>query len=151
MTQTSIEAPIGPLTIVANGRAIACIRFGKEPAVGPKTPVLRQAERELAEYFAGRRKRFTFPVEHSGTELQEKVWKTLAKIPFGETRSYADIAREIGSPRAVRAVGAANGKNPIAIVLACHRVIGSDGTLTGYGGGLPIKRWLLEHEAKVSS
>jgi O-6-methylguanine DNA methyltransferase len=107
---------------------------------------LRQAVDQLGRYFAGERAQFTCPLDLHGTPFQLKVWNALTRIPYGETRSYAEIAREIGHPSAVRAVGAANGANPIAIIVPCHRVIGSNGSLTGYGGGLPTKAWLLALE-----
>jgi methylated-DNA-[protein]-cysteine S-methyltransferase len=103
--------------------------------------------RQLAEYFAGERTAFDLPLDPEGTEFQRDVWRALTEIPYGERSSYSDIARRIGRPEAVRAVGAANGANPIAVVIPCHRVIGRDGSLTGYGAGLPIKRWLLDFES----
>jgi methylated-DNA-[protein]-cysteine S-methyltransferase len=102
---------------------------------------------QLAQYFEGSRRDFDLPLAPEGTDFQLAVWRELRRIPFGERVSYSEIARRIGRPDAVRAVGAANGANPIAIVIPCHRVVGSDGSLTGYGGGLPVKRWLLDHEA----
>ena len=107
---------------------------------------LRQAADELERYFAGERVQFACPLDLHGTPFQLQVWHALTRIPYGETRSYAEIAREIGHPSAVRAVGAANGANPVAIIVPCHRVIGSNGALTGYGGGLPTKAWLLALE-----
>ncbi len=109
---------------------------------------LRQAADQLGRYFAGERLQFTCSLDLHGTPFQLKVWNALTRIPYGETRSYAEIAREIGHPSAVRAVGAANGANPVAIIVPCHRVIGSNGSLTGYGGGLPTKAWLLALEKK---
>jgi methylated-DNA-[protein]-cysteine S-methyltransferase len=109
-------------------------------------PLILEAERQLAEYFAGRRQRFTLPLDPSGTAFQRDVWDALRTIPFGETRSYAQIARQIGHPRAVRAVGAANGRNPLSIVVPCHRVVGSTGALTGFAGGLDVKARLLALE-----
>jgi methylated-DNA-[protein]-cysteine S-methyltransferase len=113
-----------------------------DPAAGP----LPEVRRQLEEYFAGRRRTFDLPLGPEGTGFQQRVWKELLAIPFGETRSYFDVARSLGQPTATRAVGAANGRNPISIVIPCHRVIGSDGSLTGYGGGLPAKQYLLEIE-----
>jgi AraC family transcriptional regulator of adaptative response/methylated-DNA-[protein]-cysteine methyltransferase len=110
--------------------------------------VLDQAAAEVAEYFAGARRRFTLPVRSVGTPFEQEVWSVLQDIPFGETRSYADIARQVGRPDAVRAVGRANGMNSLAIVVPCHRVVGSDGRLVGYGGGLWRKEWLLELERR---
>ena len=113
-------------------------------------PVLAAATAQLAEYFAGRRQEFDIPLDLTGTEFQRAAWSALASVPFGETRSYRQQAEAIGRPKAVRAVGAANGKNPVPIVLPCHRIVGSDGSLTGYGGGLPIKEFLLNHEQAQS-
>jgi len=111
--------------------------------------VLTRAARQLAEYFAGTRRTFDLPLAFTtrATPFQQKVWRALLTIPFGETRSYGEIAAQIGSPRAVRAVGAANGRNPISIIAPCHRVIGSNGDLTGFGGGMEAKAWLLAHES----
>jgi methylated-DNA-[protein]-cysteine S-methyltransferase len=112
--------------------------------------VLALAARQLAEYFAGDRRVFELPLAHAGTQFQQLVWRALVAIPFGETRSYGEIARAIGRPAASRAVGAANGKNPFAIVVPCHRVIGASGELTGYAGGMAAKRWLLAHEGRAA-
>lgn len=112
---------------------------------------LAAAARQLAEYFAGSRREFDLALRLDGTVFQTRVWRELTKIPYGSTWSYGDLARRIGKPSASRAVGLANGRNPISIVVPCHRVIGADGSLTGYGGGLPRKRWLLAHEAGHSS
>jgi methylated-DNA-[protein]-cysteine S-methyltransferase len=151
-----IDSPVGRLTLVASDAGLAAIlwpndeldrvRLG-EPIERNDHPVLLETERQLREYFAGRRKVFELPLDFHGTEFQRKVWAALLTIPYGETRSYAQIARQIGQPAAVRAVGAANGKNPISIVAPCHRVIGSNGTLTGFAGGLDAKAFLLAHEA----
>ncbi len=108
--------------------------------------MLRQAEQQLADYFAGTLRRFSVPLDFRGTDFQKSVWAALLTIPFGETRSYSQIACAIGRPRAVRAVGAANGRNPISIIAPCHRVVGADGSLTGFAGGLEAKRTLLELE-----
>jgi methylated-DNA-[protein]-cysteine S-methyltransferase len=113
--------------------------------------VLAEACRQLSEYFDGKRTAFDLPLRPAGTPFQQAVWVALRAIPAGETRSYADIARAVGRPSAVRAVGAANGANPIAIVVPCHRVIGSSGALTGYAGGLPTKKWLLAFEGRLSA
>lgn len=109
-------------------------------------PLLKEATHQLAAYFAGKLRRFDLPLDMAGTGFQKRVWRALLSIPYGETRSYAFVAREIGVPRAARAVGAANGRNPIAIIVPCHRVIASDGSLAGYAGGLAMKRMLLELE-----
>jgi len=112
----------------------------------PDRPPLPEVRRQLAEYFAGARRAFALPLAPAGTEFERRVWQALGAIPYGETRSYAEIAQAIGHPAACRAVGRANGRNPIAIVIPCHRVIGSDGSLTGYSGGLDLKRFLLDLE-----
>jgi methylated-DNA-[protein]-cysteine S-methyltransferase len=114
-------------------------------------PMLVEAERQLQEYFSGARTRFTVPLDIAGTPFQRQVWEALRSIPYGETRSYAEIADQIGSPRAVRAVGAANGRNPVSIVAPCHRVIGSGGQLTGFAGGLEVKARLLAFEQRTSA
>ena len=150
-----MDTPIGALRLFADREALVGIRFpdhaGAEPpgARAMDHPVLARARRQLAEYFAGERTRFDLPLRAEGTEFQRRVWAALSGIPYGETRSYAEMAAELGRPRAVRAVGAANGRNPLPIVVPCHRVIGSDGSLTGFGGGLPTKAWLLRHERAV--
>ena len=149
------DSPLGLLTLVARGDALAAILFPQERpdrvplAPGRRDfqhPVLGAARHQLGEYFAGRCTAFDLPLDPAGTPFQQQVWLALRAIPFGETRSYADIAVAIGRPTATRAVGAANGRNPLSIVVPCHRVIGRDGTLTGFGGGLPAKTWLLAHE-----
>lgn len=152
---TFLESPIGRLTLVADGGALTALLLpGHEPTPsGPATPhepTLAAALGQLSEYFAGQRRRFDLPLAPAGTAFQRAVWDQLLHIPFAETTSYGKIAASVGRPRAVRAVGAANGANPISLIVPCHRVIGSDGTLTGYGGGLPAKRWLLAHEARVA-
>ena len=150
------KTPVGRLKLVASERGLAAILWEndnpKRVRLGPLTedrnhPILREAERQLEDYFKGKRQRFSLKFDFAGTEFQQQVWQALAAIPFGETRSYAEIARQIGRPKAVRAVGAANGKNPISIVVPCHRVIGSNGNLTGFAGGLETKESLLKHES----
>jgi len=116
----------------------------------PSNPILRKAEEQLRDYFAGTLTEFEMNLDMQGTEFQKRVWMELLTIPYGETRSYRDVANVIGTPKAVRAVGAANGRNPVPIVVPCHRVIGAGGSLTGYGGGLPMKRFLLDLEARHS-
>lgn len=152
MYYTYHDSPVDSLLLTAEEDSLTGIYFasGKHPpAIGedwkeqPRHPVLRAAKKQLDEYFAGRRRRFDLPLAPQGTPFQLAVWQALRDIPYGETRSYGDIARRIGRPKAMRAVGAANGANPISIVVPCHRVIGADGTLTGYGGGLPRKQKLL--------
>ena len=153
-TTLHFPSPIGGLTLFARDGALVAIAFDDElrgraapDAVDdPADPVLTQASRELLEYFSGARRAFTIPLRARGTNFQRSVWDALSEIPWGETRSYGDIAARVGRPRAVRAVGLANGRNPLPIVVPCHRVIGADGTLTGYGGGLPRKAKLLAIE-----
>jgi len=146
---TCYQTAIGPFEITGNQKGILTIIFGKEPSVtdsdlpAPMTECLRQ----LDEYFKGRRKKFNVPLLPEGTDFQKAVWRQLQKIPFGRTASYGDVARAIGSPKAFRAVGNANNKNPIPLIIPCHRVIGSDGKLVGFGGGIWRKEWLLDHEA----
>lgn len=155
------DSPAGPLSIVDNGRAICGIYFSKnpEPDLEPKhsrplrheqTELQRRASEQLNEYFAGQRTRFDLPLEPQGTEFQLKVWRELAKIPYGETRTYKQMAEAAGSPQGFRAAGLANNRNPISIVLPCHRVIGSNGSLTGFGGGLDVKARLLKMELLVA-
>ncbi len=136
------------LTASAAGiRAIEFPPFGAADAMpSADNPLLAEAVCQLRAYFEGQLRRFDLPLDLAGTEFQRRVWLELTRIPYGETRSYQDLARAIGAPKAVRAVGAANGANPVAIVVPCHRVIGASGKLTGYGGGLPLKRRLLSLE-----
>jgi methylated-DNA-[protein]-cysteine S-methyltransferase len=152
------ESPIGDLTIFSDGEWITGIAFelerypiDRDGAVASDAPVLIDCERQLAEYFGGWRESFDLPLRAEGTNFQQKVWVALREIPYGETCSYGQLARRLGQPKAVRAVGHANGHNPIAIVVPCHRVIGSDGSLTGFGGGLPRKKFLLELESRQRS
>ena len=150
-----MESPVGKLKLVANANALVAILWERERPnriklailkSDPQQPILLEAERQLKEYFAGTRNEFNLPLEPAGTEFQKKVWQALREIPFGQTRSYLDLAKSIGSAKAVRAVGAANGKNPLSIVVPCHRVLGGDGALTGFAGGLEVKARLLAHE-----
>ncbi len=151
----TMNSPVGKLTLVGSDAGLAAVLWEDdeskplERAAGrldSRHPVLRQAQQELQEYFAGQRRTFTVKLDPSGTQFQNKVWNALRTIPFGETRSYGQIADQIGSRKAVRAVGAANGRNPLPIIVPCHRVIGADGTLTGFAGGLAIKARLLALE-----
>lgn len=147
-TRTTV---LGELTIVSDGTSITEISFGvPDLLAGEKkdTELLALAFQEITEYLSGARKSFDLPLSASGTEFQQEVWRALLTIPYGETRSYSQIAAQIGRPKAVRAVGMANHNNPLAIVVPCHRVIGKDGSLTGYGGGLDKKRFLLSLEQK---
>ncbi|HWJ69873.1 MAG TPA: methylated-DNA--[protein]-cysteine S-methyltransferase [Sphingobium sp.] len=149
-------SPVGRLTLVASRDALIAILWERDapgrvrlPALTEQAdhPLLIEAERQLAGYFAGERRAFDLPLDFRGTAFQQMVWTALLDIPFGETRSYAQIARAIGAPAASRAVGAANGRNPLSIVAPCHRVVGASGALTGFAGGLAAKRYLLGHEA----
>jgi methylated-DNA-[protein]-cysteine S-methyltransferase len=162
-TQRVVASPIGPLTLVAAGGTLAGVYMDAQrhlpdtvasawPAGqdGPDAAPLDAAARELAEYFAGERTEFDLPLAMAGTDFQRRVWAALREIPYGETVSYGELARGIGKESASRAVGLANGKNPVAIIVPCHRVVGSDGSLTGYGGGLDRKRFLLALEQRVS-
>ncbi len=148
-----IESPIGPLTVAADEAGLRRVHFperGKAHAAEagwvPDKAAFATLARELAEYFAGRRRSFSVTLAPEGTEFQLATWRALREIPYGTTISYAELAQRIGRPSASRAVGAANGANPLPIVVPCHRVIGADGSLTGFGGGLPTKRALLELE-----
>jgi methylated-DNA-[protein]-cysteine S-methyltransferase len=152
-----MNSPVGKLKLVASHRGLAAILWENDDpkrvrlsplAENKEHPVLVEAERQLNQYFAGKRKTFSLKFDFAGTEFQKKVWQALATIPFGETRSYGQIARQIGQSKAVRAVGAANGKNPISIIVPCHRVIGSNGQLTGFAGGLETKASLLRIESE---
>lgn len=155
-----VESPIGKLKLVASEQGLVGIlwendRPGRirleELVEDPKHPVLVQTENELKEYFAGQLREFTVPLDMRGTPFQKEVWEALLGIPFGETRTYGQLAVQLGNPRATRAVGAANGRNPVAIIAPCHRVIGSTGKLTGFAGGLGAKAHLLELEGGHTS
>ncbi len=154
MNYQFLDTPIGKLRLVSNGAALVRIefegRYGDVEEDSPVSdPVLEASASQLRDYFAGTRERFELPLEPSGTDFQRAVWAALSAIPHGELRSYRDIALAIDKPAAVRAVGAANGRNPLPVVVPCHRVIGSDGSLTGFAGGLDIKRRLLELEGSL--
>lgn len=157
---TIIESPVDSLLLVGDGEYLTGLSI-----IGPSMNAeeklsavqkdgrqdegpFREAIQQLSEYFAGERQTFTLPCRATGTAFQKNVWKALTEIPYGQTASYRDIAERIESPKAVRAVGLANGRNPIGIIVPCHRVIGANGKLTGYAGGLPRKQWLLAHECK---
>jgi methylated-DNA-[protein]-cysteine S-methyltransferase len=154
-TCTTVASPVGQLKLVANGSRLAAILWENDKpgrvrlgpmSEAPDNPILMRTAQQLCEYFAGTRNSFELDLDFSGTDFQKKVWAALLTIPFGETRSYSHIAEQIGNPSAVRAVGAANGKNPISIVAPCHRVIGASGKLTGFAGGLEAKEKLLTLE-----
>ena len=148
METAFIQSPLGITKIEGDENGIAVISVlseGKETKKIPDT--LKEAVIQLQEYFEGKRTEFTFKLNPQGTEFQQKVWQELLNIPFGKTTSYMDLSKKLGDVKAIRAVASANGKNPLWIVVPCHRVIGSDGSLTGYAGGLWRKKWLLEHES----
>ncbi len=152
-----MASPVGRLKLVANETALVAVLLENE---NPKRlrlaelieqthhPVLLETQKQLSEYFAGKRQQFGLPLDFEGTEFQQKVWQALLSIPFGETRSYRDIAAQVGNVKAVRAVGAANGKNPISIIVPCHRVVGANGKLVGFAGGLENKDILLKIEKR---
>ncbi len=154
--QRKLTTKIGPLYLVASSISLKGIFWDKQPVQmedGNKNPakeILDKTEQQLEEYFEGRRKEFDLPLDAEGTDFQKHVWTRLSKIPYGATRSYKDIAIEINNEKACRAVGSANGKNPLSIVVPCHRVISSDGTLGGFAGGLDIKLKLLSLEKTLS-
>jgi methylated-DNA-[protein]-cysteine S-methyltransferase len=150
-----MPSPVGKLKLIASAKGLVAILWENDPprrvrlgelTENPQHLVLVQTERELSEYFVARRKQFTIPLDMRGTRFQNNVWKALLAIPFGETRSYGQLATQLGNPRATRAVGAANGRNPLSIVVPCHRVIGSSGKLSGFAGGLETKARLLDLE-----
>lgn len=160
MGATRFPSPIGDLAITASDSGLTGVWFpGKGPVAaarldderGPASALLARASEQLAEYFAGTRTTFDLPLDAGGTAFERRVWDALRTIPYGTTLSYSELARRLGDPRATRAVGAANGKNPIPIIVPCHRVIGANGALTGFGGGLDRKRWLLEHEGALTT
>lgn len=145
-----MESPLGPLVVTGTDRAITGIGMNGHRVIPGARPrpnaLLRRAEQQLMEYFAGARRDFDLPVAPVGTDFQHRIWKVLQRIPFGETRSYGAVAKSAGNPSASRAVGAACRSNPLPIVIPCHRVVGMNGRLTGFGGGLDRKAWLLNHE-----
>ena len=155
--ETTMTSPVGPLRIIASDRGLRAVLWPDddlsrtivdEPtAEGADHPIVMRTVAELAEYFAGTRTEFDLPLDVTGTEFQTACWHALMEIPYGSTVSYGEQAGMIGRPNAVRAVGAANGRNPVSIVIPCHRVIAATGALTGFAGGLATKQWLLDHEA----
>jgi methylated-DNA-[protein]-cysteine S-methyltransferase len=154
-THTVVPSPIGPLTVVADGRALIHLAMSPPDRLDPDVLGERTDEgfadvvRQLGEYFAGERTAFDLPLQPRGSPFELAVWEQLTRIPYGETRSYGYIAAAVGEPGGAQAVGAANGRNPLAVVVPCHRVIGADGTLVGFGGGLPRKRFLLDLEQRA--
>jgi methylated-DNA-[protein]-cysteine S-methyltransferase len=155
-----VDSPIGPLTLIGTASGLEGLLFGDEtgrcrnsfpaPPNDAPAPALLTAAQQLREYFAGERHTFEIPLTLNGTPFQRRVWDALLRIPYGQTTTYGHLATLLGQPTALRAVGAANGRNPIAIVVPCHRVIGSNGDLTGFGGGLSTKAWLLNHERAIA-
>jgi methylated-DNA-[protein]-cysteine S-methyltransferase len=156
MYSTLFQSPVGQLTLVASDAGLRAILWPAEKPGRVKLPeispgdhaVLQATTAQLTEYFAGTRQQFDLPLDLHGTPFQIKAWRSLADIPYGTTASYAEQADRLGAPKAVRAVGSANGRNPISIVLPCHRVVASNGSLAGFAGGLDAKRWLLEFESR---
>lgn len=148
MSKTAyIESPLGVAKIVGDENGISIISILQEGEISSKIPSeLKEAVTQLQDYFEGNIKEFTFKLNPQGTEFQQKVWKGLLEIPFGKTMSYLELSKKLGDVKAIRAVASANGKNPLWVVIPCHRVIGTHGSLTGYAGGLWRKKWLLEHE-----
>ena len=145
-----VESPIGLIEIKATVGAITSLEFVELPGEDERrSPIVEEAIQQLSAYFDGTRRDFDLPLSLQGTDFQRLVWQQLLTIPYGQITFYHDLAEAIGKPKAVRAVGAANGQNPISIIVPCHRVIGSDGSLTGYGGGLWRKEWLLKHEGSL--
>ncbi|MBN2126628.1 MAG: methylated-DNA--[protein]-cysteine S-methyltransferase [Deltaproteobacteria bacterium] len=152
------DSPVGQLTLIASSRALRGLLFEKSGLLRadrsknmfeePAHPLLLRTGNQLEEYFAGRRKRFDLPMALDGTPFQKRVWELLLEIPYGETRTYGEIAGRLGDPRKARPVGGAVGMNPVGIIVPCHRVIGGDGSLTGFGGGLEVKSFLLNHETQ---
>ena len=147
METVFIQTPLGIAKIEGDDNGISVISVTQEGDLSSEIPKnLKNSVTQLNEYFEGKREEFTFKLNPKGTEFQQKVWQELLKIPFGKTMSYLDLSKKLGDVKAIRAVASANGKNPLWIVVPCHRVIGTDGSLTGYAGGLWRKKWLLEHE-----
>lgn len=156
---TQVGSPLGPLLLTSNGRSLTGLYLEGQKNGPQQTAAWQEAghielftqvREQLIDYFGHQRQSFTLPLETQGTKFQQSVWQTLCQIPFGETISYGELAQIIGKPTASRAVGAANGRNPIAIVIPCHRVIGRNGKLTGYAGGAGRKQWLLDHEQGIT-
>ena len=152
-----IESPVGKLKLVASANALVAVLWEREQpnrvkldtaTLDPQHPILLETERQLTEYFSGKRIDFDLPLQPGGSKFQKKVWRALREIPFGQTRSYLDLAKAIGSAKAARAVGAANSKNPLSIIVPCHRVVGTDGSLTGFAGGIATKAALLALETR---
>jgi methylated-DNA-[protein]-cysteine S-methyltransferase len=156
----TVTTPVGELTLVGSDRGLAAILWENDKPGRVRLnitgrddnhPILLETQRQLGEYFAGQRQHFTVKLDFTGTDFQKQVWQALLAIPFGQTRSYGEIAVQLGNPKAMRAVGAANGKNPISIIAPCHRVIGASGKLTGFAGGLETKAYLLQLETRKNT
>lgn len=151
--ESIFPSPLWNLTAIASETHLVELRFAEwsddSSLESRDVPILLQVEKELSEYFSGKRKSFSIPLAPEGTDFQKQAWKALEKIPYGETRSYKEEALLAWNPKAIRAIGWANNKNPIVIIVPCHRVIGADGKLVGYGGGIERKKWLLEHEKRA--
>ncbi len=147
METVFINTPLGTAKIKGDELGVSVISILQEGEISKTIPLeLKDAVKQLQEYFEGKRTTFNFPINPKGTDFQQKVWKALLEIPYGKTTSYLELSKKLGDVKAIRAVASANGKNPLWIVVPCHRVIGSDGSLTGYAGGLWRKKWLFEHE-----
>lgn len=146
----NFASPVGDLLLGEENNELTLLAFNKERREEGSAPssFLQEVEKQLTEYFAGKRREFDLVLKPPGTDFQKRVWQELLTVPYGETISYKEIAEQIGSPKAYRAVGLANNRNPLAIIIPCHRVIGTDGTLVGYGGGLKVKRFLLDLEKR---
>jgi methylated-DNA-[protein]-cysteine S-methyltransferase len=160
LSYKEMESPIGKLKLVASSNALVAVLWERERPnrvklgplkLDPKHPILLETERQLTEYFSRQRTEFDLPLQPEGSEFQKKVWQALREIPFGQTKSYLDLAKAVGSSKGARAVGAANSKNPLSIIVPCHRIVGADGSLTGFAGGLETKAALLALEAKTSA
>lgn len=151
MDKAYIDTPIGVLQLQATSKGLASALFCDDQVIlTPSIPkTLENSVTQIREYFRKERSEFTLNLDVNGTDFQKKVWSQLSKIPFGKTVTYLDMAKLLGDPKIIRAAASANGKNPISVIIPCHRVIGSDGSLTGYAGGLPRKKWLLDHESPV--
>jgi methylated-DNA-[protein]-cysteine S-methyltransferase len=146
------DSPIGLIEVVGTDEVIKSLNFiepGGQTETAPPSPVVADCLAQLDEYFKGQRREFSLPLDPDGTGFQKKVWQQLLTVGYGQTASYLEIARQLGNEKAIRAVGGANGQNPISIIIPCHRIIGSDGSLIGYGGGLWRKAWLLNHEGSL--
>lgn len=153
MFYNTMKSPVGALLLTSNGHDLTGLYLSghrlyreMQQKSEKNTALFQDARRQLGEYFAGKRKQFDLPIALDGTDFQKKVWNLLQQVPYGETLSYADMAKKMGSPLASRAVGTANGKNPISLIVPCHRIIASNGAMAGYAGGVAAKKWLLSHE-----